>query len=170
MNGLGMSTATASGYTRVSGALGLKAWIGLAFSAFVIIGGFFWPIFGLAVPALLALAVGSTFFRRRWFCSKACPRGQLLSGFTRSVSRYRNLPPFLHSQGVRRGLCGLLMFCAIGQTLRFWPSLESLGRFFWIVCVATFAVALGMAIAFKPRAWCAVCPMGTLQDTISRAG
>jgi ferredoxin-type protein NapH len=150
-------------------ARGAKAWLGFGFSGSIMVGGFFWPILGLAVPMLLAIAVGSTFFRRRWFCSNACPRGSLLSGFTRSVSRYRSLAPALYSQSVRMGLCGFLMFCAVGQTMHLWPSMASLGRFFWIVCIATFVVALIMAIASKPRAWCAVCPLGTLQDNISRA-
>lgn len=148
-------------------AIGPKSWLGLVFSAFVMIGGFFWPILGLAVPVLLALAVSSSLFRRRWFCSNACPRGQVLSGFARGISRYKHLPPLLYSQGIKRALCGLLMFCAIGQTLRLWPALATLGRFFWIVCIVSFFAAVAMAVAFKPRAWCAVCPLGTLQDTVS---
>jgi polyferredoxin len=39
---------------------------------------------------------------------------------------------------------------------------------FWVLCAASLSAGLLMGFFFKPRSWCAICPMGTLQDTISR--
>jgi polyferredoxin len=59
------------------------------------------------------------------------------------------------------------MLCAVGQTARLWPSLQAIGSFFWLVCLVTLAAATLMALVWKPRAWCAVCPLGALQDNLA---
>jgi hypothetical protein len=140
--------------------------LSLAFSAAVIVGGWFLPELGLAVPLILAVAVITNSRRARWFCSKACPRGLILTGFARVLSGYRRLPPFFHSLAFRSMSCGMLLMVTLGQVMKLWPDAASIGRFFWWVCVSTLALALAMAVVFKPRSWCAVCPLGTLQTTM----
>lgn len=148
----------------------LKAWIALGFSMGVIVAGWFLPVLGLAVPALLVLAIVSNFFRSRWFCAQACPRAGILSHFVARISRYRSLPRFLYSDPVRTAGCAFLMVCAVGQTMRLWPQVEAIGWFFWIVCLLTLALAVILGILFKPRSWCALCPVATLQSTLKSGG
>jgi uncharacterized membrane protein HdeD (DUF308 family) len=63
--------------------------------------------------------------------------------------------------------CGLLMITSIGQMVRYWRNWEALGWFFWGVCVGTLTVAVAVGLLYKPRAWCAACPVGTLQHTLT---
>ena len=37
-------------------------------------------------------------------------------------------------------------------------------------CTGITIIAGAVGITMKPRAWCAICPMGTLQETIHKAG
>ncbi|MFZ4614762.1 MAG: 4Fe-4S binding protein [Rectinemataceae bacterium] len=152
---------------RLRPALRPRARMGLAFSAAVMVGGYFVPELGLAVPLILAVAVISNRRRTRWICAEACPRGLTLSGFMGRFSAYRQLPPFFQTLAFRSMACGVLLMVTMGQVMRHWPDAAALGRYFWWVCVLTFAIAITMALAFKPRSWCAVCPMGTLQNTMA---
>lgn len=133
-----------------------------------IVGGFFQPLFGLIVPILVVAAAIGSLVRKRWFCSSACPRGALLGSLGPRYSRYRALPASLKADKVRTALCGFLLVCTVGQTARNWDSLGQLGRFFWFVCALSLVVALVMAYFFKPRSWCAICPVGALQDNVAR--
>lgn len=141
----------------------VKTWWFLAAALLVMIGGWFIPILGLAVPVIMVLALVTKFIRPRWFCAKACPRAAVLSHLGPRVSRYRKVPAWLYSDGMRQAGCAFLLVCFVGQTLRLASNFEVLGRFFWAVCVVTFALSLLLAVLYKPRAWCAVCPLGTLQ-------
>jgi hypothetical protein len=151
---------------KISRKIPFSAWISLAVSLGVIVGGFFFPLLGLFVPLLLVIAVVTNIRRERWFCGNACPRGKVLSGFLPQFSRYADMPAFLYAPRTRKMICAFLMFCAIGQSLRRWTYLSALGWFFWLVCIITLVIAFVMAFVYKPRSWCAVCPMGTLQQTM----
>jgi polyferredoxin len=39
---------------------------------------------------------------------------------------------------------------------------------FVTMCIITTVLAIILGLLFKPRTWCAVCPMGTLQGVIGR--
>jgi len=144
----------------------IRHFTALAFTAAVLVGSFFWPAAGLAVPVLVLAAALGNMFKPRWFCAKACPRAYILGGFLPRISRYRPLPKSFYSPGIRKILCGFMLFCSIGQTVRVWPDYRALGFFFWYVCALTLAAAFIVGILYKPRAWCAFCPVGTLQDTM----
>jgi len=140
--------------------------LGLA-PVFILAGGAFFPALGLVVPLILLAAVLGGLKRRRWFCSAACPRASLLEILGTRLPRRRPLPPAFRSPALRTALCAFLMLCALGQTARLWPSLEAIGFFFWLVCLVTLGLSFLMAFLWKPRAWCAVCPVGALQDNIA---
>lgn len=138
----------------------------VVFVAAVAVGGFFQPLIGLAVAVLLLAAAAMNFFRPRSFCSSVCPRGTAL-GFVLSRSpRRRPLPDFLKTGGVRKALCGFMMLCVVVNVVRSAGSFPALGLFFWGLCVLSLGAGLLLGFLYKPRAWCAVCPMGTLQDTL----
>ncbi len=133
----------------------------------ILIAGFFVPEVGLAVPFILMVAVAGSFRRRRWFCSEACPRAALLEFATTKISRRRPIAAAFRSPSLRTLMVVFLILCSAGQTVRLWPDLAALGRFFWLVCAVTAIISLSMGYLWKPRAWCAVCPVGALQDTIT---
>lgn len=134
----------------------------------IAIGGFFLPWLGLALAILMATAVVMTLRKPRSFCSGVCPRGRALGFIMRNASRRRPLPSFLLGTGVRRMFCGFMMFCVVGNLVRIGGGLRGAGTVFWSLCAISLSIGLVMGWFYKPRAWCAVCPLGTLQDTISR--
>lgn len=146
---------------------GVRGWLSFAVSALVIGASVFWPWVGLAVPVLVVVAVVTNFWKPKVFCRSVCPRAGLLTGFVTPFSRFRPLPARLSSPAVRQGACGLLMVCAVGQTARLWEQWQALGWFFWAICVGTLVLAILLGVFYKPRSWCAVCPVGTLQQTLS---
>jgi len=138
----------------------------LVFVLLIAIGGFFQPLLGFAVALLLLVAIVMNFRRHRSFCSKVCPRGRALDFALQHVSRRQPLPAFLRTLGSRRILCGFMMFCVIGSSVRLYSNIPALGAFFWSLCIISLSAGVVLGIFYKPRAWCAVCPMGTLQDTL----
>jgi polyferredoxin len=156
--------------------------LALAFVLSVTIGGWFFPVAGLALAVLMAAAVALSLkarfgsARRRAFCNGVCPRGRALGFALRPISRGRTMPKAFSELSFRRGLCGFMMFCVLGSLVRALPGLEGLpafaaaGRIFWGLCLISLAGGLALGILYRPRAWCVVCPMGTLQDTITGPG
>lgn len=141
----------------------------LVFVLAVAVGGFFYPLVGFAVAAVMAVAAAMTLFRPRSFCAKACPRGRALGFALRPFSRGKPLPAGSITPGAKRALCGFMMFCVVGNVARLAGDGAALGRFFWGLCVISLAAGVVTGLIYRPRAWCAVCPMGTLQDTIGQA-
>ena len=143
--------------------------LSVAFILLIAVGGAVFPILGLTVPLMIIAGGFSAFLTgRKRFCSYACPRGRVL-GLFKPVSRYKPLPGRLRGAGFRRGLCGFMMLCSVMQIARMHPSLagfSALGGFFWGMCMLMLSAAMIMALVYKPRSWCAVCPMGTLQNTV----
>ena len=141
--------------------------IATAFVGFVAVGGIFIPEIGLVLAALMVTAIVMTTIKPRSFCSSVCPRGKALGFVWGRHSKRKPLPAFALSPKFRKVLCGAMMFCVVGNLVRAGGDLHRYGIVFWGLCIISLTAGLVMGYFFKPRAWCAVCPMGTLQDTIS---
>ena len=141
-------------------------WISIAFITGVAIAGFFWPIVGLAVPVLMLIALATNFKGRRSFCAGFCPNGRSLSAVFPRITRNKPLDASFRSPMLRKMLCGFMLFCVINLLSRTGGSLALIGRVFWLIYLVSAGLSAAMAILYKPRSWCAVCPMGTLQDTV----
>lgn len=153
--------------------------LALLFVFAVAVGGWFYPVVGLALAGLMATAVALSVLarlgmaRQRAFCNGVCPRGRALGFALKPFTRGKTLPRVFTDLSLRRGLCGFMMFCVAGSLVRALSGLEghpafaAAGRIFWGLCVASLAGGLLLGLLFRPRAWCVVCPMGTLQDTIA---
>jgi polyferredoxin len=141
--------------------------VALSFSivAIIAVGGFFYPLLGLAVPALMVVALVMNFRARRSFCAKVCPNGTSLAAL-KPVSRNKRIPHTLGSPQFRRMLCGAMMFCMIGLFVRGYPDYPVIGKAFWFIYLIALSAGVIFGLVYKPRAWCAICPMGTLQDTV----
>ena len=146
----------------------MRKYLALGFTVAIIALSLRWPLVGLAVPALVLLAVISNAFKPNWFCSNACPRARTLGGFFRRVSRNRPTPKSLYTPQMQTVLCGALLFCSISQISRYWRDLPKLGLFFWSVCVISLVFAIAFALLYRPRSWYALCPVGTLQHSFRR--
>lgn len=132
----------------------------------VAVGGYFWPVVGLVVPGMMMLALILNAGRRRYFCSHACPNGRTYSGALPGLSKNRSTPRFLTEPGVRKILCAFMFFCVINFLARSGGGLANIGRVFWGMYLMATGLGFAFGLAYKPRSWCVVCPMGTLQDTV----
>ena len=45
-------------------------------------------------------------------------------------------------------------------------ALIAIGAIFVSICLITTVIAIILALAYQHRAWCAICPMGTLQEAL----
>ncbi len=134
----------------------------------IAVGGIFIPALGLALAGLMVAAIAMTLVKPRSFCSTVCPRGRALGFLLRESPRRKALPAFMLTPNFRKLLCGGMMFCVIGSLVRTGGDLGRMGAVFWTLCAISLSGGLLLGIFFKPRAWCAICPMGTLQDTIAQ--
>lgn len=132
----------------------------------IAIAGFFYPAMGLLVIALMLIAIATNLRHRRSFCAGICPNGRALSAGLGKISAGKKLPRFLQAKEIRRAICGILLFTVVAFLSKSDGSLAQIGRVFWSVYVGAIGVSLITGLLFKPRAWCAFCPMGTLQDTM----
>ncbi len=143
-------------------------YLSVVFIVAVGVGGYFYPVIGLTVPGLMLLALALNFRGRRLFCSSVCPNGRALSAVATPLSTKGKLPAFLIEPGMRRILCGFMLFCMVNLLARYGGGgISMVGRVFWSIYLIAVGVSVGAGITFKPRSWCAFCPMGTLQDTIT---
>ena len=134
------------------------------------VGGYFFPILGLVVPLMIVIALVLNQRSKRTFCSSLCPNGRFFSSGLSKVSRRHRLPASLYSPEIRRMLCGFMLFCVINLLVRSGGSIAQVGRVFWAIYLLSVGLGTLMGLFFKPRAWCSLCPMGTLQDTIATKG
>jgi ferredoxin-type protein NapH len=134
--------------------------------ALISIGGFFFPALALAVPVLMIAAITLDFFGRRSFCAGICPNGVFLATTLKPVSRMRPMPRALVRPTIRRALCGLMLVCLVGLVSRSPLEPGAIGRIFWAIYAIALSAGVLFGLLFKPRAWCVLCPLGTLQDTI----
>ena len=134
----------------------------------IALGGILVPEIGLVLAGLMIAAIVTTLIRPRSFCSGVCPRGKALGFIMRRNKRRKALPGFMLTVEFRRLLCGSTMFCLIGSLIRTRGSIHGMGIVFWALCGISLSAGLVLGFFFKPRSWCAICPMGTLQDTIAR--
>ncbi len=137
----------------------------------VAIGGFFLREIGLALAALMVTAIVLSLSspKPRAFCSAVCPRGRALGFALGPISLRRSFPRLFSSRAFRRFLCGTTMFLVFMSLFQVAPGVgvaEWAGMVFWTLCLITLSAGIILGFVFKPRTWCAVCPLGTLQDTI----
>lgn len=144
----------------------IQALISLIFVVSVAVGGFFIPYIGFAVALVMLVALIMTLIKPRSFCTYACPRGKTLGLALKPFSRGKPLPKGFATAGTRRALCGFMMVCVISSIVRLFQIPAALGTFFWSVCVISLLGGVALGLLYRPRAWCAVCPMATLQETI----
>jgi len=144
----------------------IQSALSIIFVLAVATGGFFYPLIGFAVPLVMLVAIIMTFIRPKSFCAYACPRGKALGLGLKPFSRGKPISASLMTPGIKRALCGFMMFCMIGSAARYAKMPVALGTFFWAVCVISLAAGIIVGLVYRPRAWCAICPMGTLQETI----
>jgi ferredoxin-type protein NapH len=144
-------------------------WITPYLGVFVLIvsvGGLFYPMLGYFLPIIFATLFFSSLGAGRWFCGNICPRGSFNDFWLVKISRGKGIPRVFRSMRVRIPvLIALLGFMAY-RIFRADGVVLQVGMIFVSMCIITTAAAIILGFQFSPRAWCSLCPMGTLQAGI----
>lgn len=124
--------------------------------------GWHYSLLGFVVPvAMLGGMLGGT-LRGRFVCGNLCPRGSFFDTFFAKIGPTRPIPEKLFGIKLRSvvmlGLMGFMSY-RLAQDPGNW---QHWGLVFWQMCLITTAAAIIMGALFRPRSWCAVCPVGTI--------
>lgn len=109
---------------------------------------------------IIPLMVISALIWSRGFCGWACPRAAFLERFMKHISLNRPVPKWMHSLWVS----GLIFIVLISRVtyVGFTKGLLAAG---FLLCIVPTIGALLVAW-YSPKAWCAICPTGTLMKFV----
>ncbi len=141
-------------------------WLVLPVVVITIALGWKWPILGFSVPIVMIAGIVGSFFRGRYVCGNLCPRGAFLDRLIRPVSKGKPIPTFIRTKEFRWTVLVVLMGGMAWRISLDPTNVDHLGRVFWMMCVVTTTIAVIAGLAVNARFWCAMCPMGTMQNAI----
>jgi len=128
--------------------------------------GWKWPVLGFTVPVAMATGIGGSFLRGRYVCGNICPRGSFYDTFFRFIGGNRPVPSFFAGMRFRWGAMAILMSMMALQIAQNPGDPLHWGRVFWLVCLVTTAIGVGLGLYYRPRTWCSFCPVGTMANAI----
>lgn len=134
----------------------------------ILIGGLIWPVIGYLVLGMIIFFSALSFFKKRYWCWFLCPRGSFLEIVVPFFSRKNNLPGIFSKKWFRWSVFVLLIGYLISIIIRTGGNWITIGAAFISMCILTTVLGTIVGAIYKPRSWCVICPMGTLQETISR--
>jgi len=144
----------------------LQLYTSLALPA-VIIGGWVYPPLGFSLLICMFGAIGIALYKGRAWCDWMCPRGSFYDLFLDKLSAKVNIPGFFKTNWFRTIILMGLMG-GLGVQIYFaWGDYQGIGMAFVTVLTITTTVGIVLGAVFKPRAWCQICPMGTIGSWIS---
>ena len=138
------------------------------FLPLIVIGGLFYPFLGYLVVAMMAIFLTLAFFKGRYWCWNFCPRGAFLDIVLSKVSLNKSLPKSFFKQWFRWLIFVLFMSFLTFRIAHTGGRLIAIGSVFVVMCILTTVISIVLGILTKHRGWCMICPMGTLQDKISK--
>ena len=128
--------------------------------------GWRYPVLGFMVPVTMGLGFAGSFTHGRYVCGNLCARGNFLDTFFWGLGGKRPLPPMFTQPAFRWSVMTLLMTGMVWQISLKPADPMHWGFVFWLMCTLTTVVALLLGVSYNARAWCLVCPMGTLSAAI----
>ena len=146
----------------------LSQYVMLALLPIVVIGGYLWPKIGFVVVALILFFTVLASRRGRLYCGWLCPMGAFHERLLSHVSRNQPIPMFFKTPWFRWGLFIAMMSFMSFRLVAAWGSPDALGNVFRTMWIVSVSLAIITGIYLKPRFWCSVCPMGTMQGVLSK--
>jgi len=134
----------------------------------VLIGGWVYPPLGFSLLICMFGAVGIALYKGRAWCDWMCPRGSFYDLFLDKLSHKIPIPSLFRTNWFRMLVLSLLMGALGIQIYYAWGDSYGIGRAFVLVLTVTTTAGIALGAVFKPRAWCQICPMGTLANWLSR--
>jgi polyferredoxin len=120
------------------------------------------------VALCIGISAAIAFFAGRKWCAWICPRGSFLDIFIKPISREKKIPDFLKNLRFRMIVLVILMGILSLKLTAGYPDLNKMGMVFIQILVITTIAAVILGIIFHQRAWCYMCPVGTLAHIIGK--
>lgn len=136
------------------------------FLPLIVIGGLIYPLLGYLVVAAMAALLIISFFKGRYWCAHLCPRGAFLDLVLSKVSLQKPFPKFFTNNIFRWSLFVVFMGVVVVRLVNAGANIYAIGAVFVGACFLTTMLAIILGSTTRHRAWCAMCPMGLLQETI----
>jgi len=133
----------------------------------IVIGGLFFPLLGFLVFFMMLFFLTLSYFKGRFWCSHLCPRGAFLDLILSKFSLRKKIPRIFLSTWFKWLFLAAFMAFFVLQLVVSPKNPVAVGFVFVRMCLITTIIAIILGIPLKERAWCAICPMGTLQTKIS---
>ena len=142
-------------------------WVWLLLITFCIIG-LVYPVIGIvALVCMLSPAI-IAFTRGRMWCGNFCPRGSFNDNILAKISLKKKLPLFLKSSWFRNLFLIILMSAFAVQLTLAWGDLTKVGEVFVRMILITTLITIVLGIIYSHRAWCVICPMGTMAYFVTK--
>lgn len=144
----------------------LHRWMLATVMVTTILVGWKYPALGYTVPLAMAIGIAGGVLRGRYVCGNICPRGSFYDTLFRLVGGNRPVPELFRRMPFRWGAMAVLMTLMGLQIAQNPSDPMHWGRVFWLVCTVTTLVGIGLGMVYRPRTWCAFCPVGTMANAI----
>ena len=144
-----------------------KQYIGAGIFLAVLIGGWFYPYLGLFIVFCMLAGITIGIFRGRKWCDWLCPRGSFYDSLIAPISAGRDIPPIFRKMWFRLIILFILVSVITGNI--FWGGIKDLagiGVFFVRMLLSTTVLGTILGIFVERRAWCLICPVGTIINLI----
>ncbi len=142
-------------------------WLMLLFLPLVVVGGYFYPLLGLLVVGFIIFFLFLNAKRGRQYCGWFCPMGSFQERVLTHFSLHLDILPVFKATWFRWLLFAAMMGLLGSRLFMAWGDAEAVGSVFRMMWILSTGLAIGIGIFFKPRTWCAVCPMATMQGVTS---
>ena len=141
-------------------------WIWVVLLAFCIVG-LIYPVIGLlAIICMMAPSVVAIWRGRMW-CGRLCPRGSFNDIVLTKMSRNKAIPKLVKSKWFRNLFLVVLMSAFAIQLVLAWGNLAAIGGVFVRMIIITTLITVILGITYSHRAWCMMCPMGTMASWVT---
>ena len=133
----------------------------------VIIGGYFWPYLGYIAITLLAIMVILVWFRSRFYCGWICAMGGFFERVLAKWSRNKSMLPIFKAAWFKWLVFSLMMGLLLFRLVLSGGEPKQVGAVFVMMWTISTGFAIALGLIWKPRSWCSLCPMGTMQGLIA---
>lgn len=103
----------------------------------------------------------------RYFCGNICPRGAFLDIFVSKISKNKSAGKFIHTP-ILKMIILIAIFGFFLINLYKISDYLSLTVLFWKMCLVTTLIGIILAFFINERAWCMICPIGTIEGFFIR--
>ncbi len=133
-----------------------------------LVAGLFYPILGIAALICMLAPVIVAFFKGRMWCGYFCPRGSFNDMILAKLSRRVKLPAFFRATWFRLLFLAVLMSGFAVQIFMARGNTAVIGQVFLRMVFITTLLTILLGYFYQPRAWCLICPMGTMAHFVAK--